>query len=361
MRVPYLSCFVSFVALALLSACASTAVSTQATERPKPGPYQGPGYDLRLSNMDYPYETKVFSFESQGRNLEMVYMDVLPTGQALRDETVLLLHGKNFSGAYWAGTIKPLIQRGYRVVVPDQIGFGKSSKPGHFQYTFQGFASYTQALLDTLKVGKVHVVGHSMGGMVAARFALMFPDRTQSLILVNPIGLEDWKRVVPYKPFEWWFAREQAKTPEKVRAYMTSSYFDGQWKPAYEPLVDLQVGWIQGPDTEQIARSSAMTYEMIFTQPVVYEFNLIQAPTLLIIGDRDRTALGKNLVSEELRKTLGLYGDLARKAQAAIPKARLELLPGIGHIPQYEAYETYLALLTGFLDEQSASAKPAGL
>ncbi len=346
--------FTMIAVILMVTACATDGSFRGSDSAQSQAKALGPseGYDARLRNFSYPYETKTFVVTSQGQSLDIVYMDVRPKPESSNGQAVLLLHGKNFSGAYWANSVAPLVDLGYRVVVPDQIGFGKSSKPENFQYSFHGMASNTADLLASLGIENVHVVGHSMGGMVAARFALMFPERTASLILVNPIGLEDWKRKVPYRPVDWWFDQELKKTPDKVRAYMTASYFDGVWKPEYEPLVDLQIGWIKGPDYRQIAKNSALTYEMIFTQPVVYEFNLIQVPTLLIIGDRDRTALGKNLVSDEVRATLGLYGDLAKKTQAAIPGARLVLLPGVGHIPQYEAYEKYIHALTGFLDGQ---------
>jgi len=311
------------------------------------------GFDARLSNYQYPYPTKTFKFEAQHQKLEMIYMDISPAKSKQNGETVLLLHGKNFSGAYWANTIAPLLEKGYRVIAPDQIGFGKSSKPENFQYSFHALAGYTFNLLKSLKVDKVHVVGHSMGGMLATRFILMFPDNTNSLTLVNPIGLEDWKLKVPYRPIEWWYQREIGKTAKKVRAYMTKSYFDGIWKTEYEPLIKLQAGWIKGPDYKIIAKNSALAYDMIFTQPVLYEFGTIKVPVLLIIGTRDRTALGKPLVSPKVRATLGDYPKIAKEAARAIPNARLELIEGIGHLPQYESYKKYIQLLTGFLAEQS--------
>jgi len=306
------------------------------------------GLDARATGYPYPHEVATWASQAQGQSVEMAYMDVAPAG-APNGETVVLLHGKNFSGAYWASTITALSGRGFRVVVPDQVGFGQSSKPEHFQYTFAALATLTAALLDDVEVSSVHVVGHSMGGMLASRFALMFPARVSSLTLVNPIGLEDWSRVVPYKPVQWWFESEKRKTVQGVRAYMTESYFDGKWKPEYEPLLELQAGWIQGPDYDRIAWSSALAYDMIFTQPVVYEFGHIQAPTLLIVGGRDRTALGKPLVSPAMRATMGDYRRLAKAAAAAIPNAQLELLDGVGHVPQFEAPEPYLEALLGFL------------
>ena len=308
------------------------------------------GFDAQLSGYEYPYPVAVRRFQAQGQELEMAYMDVAPSGGVQADtQTVLLLHGKNFSGAYWADTIAALSQRGYRVVAPDQIGFGKSSKPRAFQFTFQALATHTAALLDELGVERAAVVGHSMGGMVATRFALMFPQRSAKLVLVNPIGLEDWKRVVPYQPVDAWYANELKKTPEGIKQYMTKSYFDGVWKPEYEPLLAIQAGWAQGPDKDITSWVSALTYDMIFTQPVLYEFGELRMPVLLIMGQRDRTALGKNMVPAEVAATMGRYDELDERTRDAIPNAELVELEGIGHIPQFESFDAYIAALTDFL------------
>lgn len=309
----------------------------------------GERFDARLTGYEYPHAVSMLEVEAQRQALEMAYMDVAPASP--NGEAVLLLHGKNFSGAYWEGTIDALTAEGYRVVVPDQIGFGKSSKPAHFQFSFAALATHTRDLLDHLGVDEVTVVGHSMGGMLATRFTLLCPERTSRLVLVNPIGLEDWSEKVPYTPVDRWYAQELEKTPEGVRAYMKESYFDGTWKPAYDALAELQAEWTKSADHDRIAWVSALTYDMIFTQPVVHEFDRVPVPTLLIIGTRDRTALGKNLVSDEVRATMGLYDELGERARDAIPDARLVELPGIGHIPQYEATGRYLEILIGFLAE----------
>jgi pimeloyl-ACP methyl ester carboxylesterase len=252
---------------------------------------QASAYNADLSGYSYPFEVKTFSFSSQGQTFRMAYMDVVPKNA--NGKTVLLLHGKNFCGAYWEPTIRALESRGYRVIVPDQIGFGKSSKPEHFQFTFQELATDTKGMLDSLHIDKVSVVGHSIGGMLATRFALMFPDRVERLVLVNPIGLEDWKRMVPYKTIDRLYADELKSTPDNVRNYMKNNYFGGTWKPEYEGLVEIQAGWIRGPDWNRMAWLSALTTDMAFTQPVLYEFGDLKMPVLLIIGQKDTTALGK--------------------------------------------------------------------
>jgi pimeloyl-ACP methyl ester carboxylesterase len=185
--------------------------------------------------------------------------------------------------------------------------------------------------------------------MLATRFALMYPDLVGKLVLVNPIGLEDWKTVVPYIPIDKFYQAELQQTPEKVKTYFQKSYFDGQWKPEYDDLLTIQAGWIAGPDYKRVAWNSALTYDMIFTQPVVYEFPNLKVPTLLIIGQRDRTVVGKASAPPEVAAKLGNYPVLGRKSAEAIPRAELVELEGVGHLPQVEAFDEYMGALQGFL------------
>lgn len=148
-----------------------------------------PAYDKRLSTLTYPFPLKTFNISSQGIDLEMNYMYLQPKGDK---PVVTLLHGKNFNGAYWQQTAKYLQSLGFGVLIPDQIGFGKSSKPVNYQYSFASLAANTHALLRALNIDETIVVGHSMGGMLASRFALLFPEATEKLVLINPIGLENY-------------------------------------------------------------------------------------------------------------------------------------------------------------------------
>jgi pimeloyl-ACP methyl ester carboxylesterase len=305
-----------------------------------------PRFDAELTAYPYPFPVRFLELASQQQTVRMAYMDVAaprPNGH-----TVVLLHGKNFPASYWEPTIRFLSDRGYRVIAPDQIGFGKSSKPAQYQYSFQQLASNTSAVLDAAGVARVSVVGHSMGGMLATRFALMYPDRVEKLALVNPIGLEDWKTVVPYRSIDQWFEQENKATPESVREYQRNSYYGGVWKPEYERLIETSVGVLAHPDHAKVAWASALTYDMVFTQPVVYEFPRLKVPTLLVIGQRDRTALGRAWVSKEVGATLGDYPALGKRAAAAIPGATLVEIPGVGHLPQVEAFEAYSQALARF-------------
>lgn len=258
------------------------------------GPPGAAALDPELTTYPYPYPVRFHEAETQGQRLRMAYMDV--AAERPNGRTVVLLHGKNFSGAYWASTIKALATEGYRVVAPDQIGFGKSSKPASYQFTFHTLAANTRSLLDALGVRRFSLVGHSMGGMLAARMALMYPERVERLALVNPIGLEDWKLVAPYRTVEESFAQELRATPESIREYQRLNYFGGEWKPEYDALTEILAGWTRHPEYRRVAWNAALTSDMIFTQPVLYEFGRLRTPTLLVIGQRDRTAVGKDRV-----------------------------------------------------------------
>jgi pimeloyl-ACP methyl ester carboxylesterase len=125
-------------------------------------------YGPELQGFTYPHPLQHFSFTSQGQPLQMAYMDIAAKGQP-NGRTVVLMHGKNFCGATWETSITALSEAGYRVVVPDQIGFCASTKPELYQYTFQQLASNTAALLKQLGVARAIVMGHSTGGMLATR------------------------------------------------------------------------------------------------------------------------------------------------------------------------------------------------
>ncbi|WP_112195497.1 alpha/beta fold hydrolase [Pseudomonas sp. LG1E9] len=305
-------------------------------------------YGPELQGFQYPYPLEHFHFQSQGESLQMGYMDVPAKGTA-NGRAVVLMHGKNFCGATWEGSIKALSDAGYRVIAPDQIGFCSSSKPEHYQYSLQQLALNTHQLLEKLGIQKATLLGHSTGGMLATRYALMYPEQTEQLALVNPIGLEDWKALgVPALSVDQWYARELKVSAEGIRKYQLNTYYVGRWKPEYERWVDMYAGLSNGPGHTRVAWNSALIYDMIFTQPVYYEFKNLQMPTLLLIGTADNTAIGKDVAPPAVKATLGNYAVLGKNVAKLIPHATLVEFPGLGHAPQMEEpAKFHQALLQG--------------
>ncbi|MCG6534595.1 MAG: alpha/beta hydrolase [Syntrophales bacterium LBB04] len=300
---------------------------------------------ITMESYDYPYTVQFIPLTTEGQDLKMAYMDVQPEKEG-NGKAVLLLHGKNFFGAYWKDTIRVLVQNGYRVIVPDQIGFGKSSKP-NIHYSFHLLAANTKKLLDTLGVKEVAVVGHSMGGMLATRFALMYPEAATHLVLENPIGLEDYRSIVPYSSLEELYRQELNVTETGIRNYHKTYYV--QWKPEYEEYVSVAARWMASGEFFRLAMSSALTSQMIYEQPVCHEFANIKAKTLLVIGQADRTVVGKTRVKKELLPTVGQYPELGRRTAKLIPNATLVELANVGHIPHFEAKDKFHQELLSFL------------
>ncbi|GJD64861.1 alpha/beta fold hydrolase [Methylobacterium frigidaeris] len=299
-----------------------------------------PTYGPELEGFDYPYPVKRHALTSQGQDLSMAFMDVTP--ERPNGRTVVLLHGKNFCAATWGDTAGVLARAGYRVLALDQVGFCKSTKPVGYQFSFNQLATNTHGLLAALGIRRATIVGHSMGGMLAARYALMFPDAVEQLVMVDPLGLEDWQQKgVPYQTIDDAYAAERKTSAAGIKAYQLKFYYDGQWKPEYDRWVEMQAGLYAGPGAERVAWNQAQTSDMVFTQPVVHEFDRLVVPTVLMVGDKDRTAPGANRAAPALAATLGRYDRLGPEVTARIKGARLVMFEGLGHSPQVEAPDRF--------------------
>lgn len=307
--------------------------------------------DLNGSNFTYPYPVKLFRFQSQLSQLEMAFMDVPPaTKRSSNDRTALLLHGKNFCGATWETTIDVLAAKGWRVVVPDQVGFCKSSKPDDFQFSLHQLAWNTMGLLDALDVSEVTVIGHSLGGMLAARFALQYPEAVDNLVMVNAVGWEDYvQKGVPYISVDQTYAAEAASNFASIKAYEKAAYYINQWEDAYDTWVNMLVNIYHGSQREAYVRIQARIVDMVLTQPVAHYFGDIQARTLVMVGEKDVTAIGSTWASADVAAKLGDFAALGRTVARQIPRGRLFRFPNLGHAPQISQPERFHKALLEFL------------
>lgn len=308
--------------------------------------------DLNGSNFTYPWPVKIYQFSTQhAQTLEMAFMDVAPTGIP-NNKTALLLHGRYFCSATWNATAIILVQAGYRVILPDQIGFCKSSKPERYQFSLQQLAQNTLGLIENLGIENVTLIGHSMGGMLAARFSLMYPANVTELVLVNPLGLEDWKALgVPWQDIDIEWASEKASNYTTIRAYEQSTYYVGTWDLSYDVWVNMLVNIYHGSEAERFTWNQALIVDMFITQPVVYEFPLLKAKTLLMIGDKDTTAIGKSWSPPDVQAKLGHYNVLGKQVAAMINSSTLVEFAELGHAPQIQEPVRFHSALMSWLDE----------
>ncbi len=298
------------------------------------------------AQQEYPYPVKYVTLNAEQQTFRMAYMDLAP--HQANGHTVILFHGKNFNGYYWKDVARYLSDNGYRVIIPDQVGWGKSDKPD-IHYSFHLLARNNKMLLDTLHISTVIVLGHSMGGMLATRFALMYPQSVEKLILEDPIGLEDYKTFVPYTTTDELYKAELSATYDSYKKYM-QGYFP-EWKPEYEELVKQQAQALTDPTFKQIAWANAVTYQMIYEQPVCYEFKNITAKTLLITGGADRTIVGKDKVPTQLLPLHGQYPQMGAATHRLIKNSELVEMDGVGHIPHIQQFENFTKVIGRFLSE----------
>ena len=321
------------------------------------------------------YAVKFFDFYAENRPVRMAYRDVSAVGKP-NGETILLLHGENFSSTYWQKTAEILAAQGFRVVIPDQLGFGASSRPD-IHYSFHELSENTFRLLNYLGVREVEVVGHSMGGMLAVRFTLLHQAMVRKLILEDPIGLEDYRTFLPYVPLENEVHIELHATYDTYLARHKTFYLG--WKPEYETYVREEARPLDTEEFPEAALAAALVYEMIYEQPVVYELADVHIPTLIIIGAQDRPIVGEMIKPDEkpgdmprmdmgtkmpkdrgtqrtagampdaYQKLFGQYQALAEKTHEAIKNSTLVQIPDTGHIPHLESPDKFYQNIIPFL------------
>src|ERR1700712_1238902 len=303
-------------------------------------------YGIGLEGFSYPYPVGMLPLVNDGEPVRMAYMDVAaatPNGR-----TVVLLHGRNFPSSYWAPVIGTLHEAGYRVVVPDQIGFGKSSKPAADLH-FDTLARNTIALLDALQISKADIVAHSLGGMLGVRIARAYPERVEHLLLAAPIGLEDYRLYVPPTPIEKILDNEDKLTADAYRKQLETNYSLKLQPDQVTPFIDARFNIKGSSEYPRWLRAFVNSAQLIYREPVVHEIPLITQPTLFVMGEDDHNAPGKANAPEALRAKMGQNAELAKALAAKMANGRAEVIPDTGHLVFLEAPARYNELVLGFL------------
>ena len=305
-------------------------------------------YGLGLEGFPYPHPVSLLTLSEDEDGLRMAYMDVKPTGAA-NGRSALLLHGRNFPSSYWETAITALTGAGYRVIVPDQVGFGKSSKP-LFALSFDMLAAHTVKLLDHLGIARADIVAHSMGGMLAVRIARSYPTRIDKIVLEAPIGLEDYRNFAPPVETSRIMADEDRLTPEGYRTQLVNNYSLTLPPDAITPFIEARMRIKGSAEYPRWLRAFVNSYQMIWSQPVVYEIPLVQQPVLFIMGGNDRNAPGRAFAPMDLRGRMGDNARLARELAGRMPNGKVEVYEGIGHLVHMEAVERFNASMLSFLN-----------
>ena len=202
----------------------------------------------------------------------------------------------------------------------------------------------TRLVLQRLNIDRAMIVGHSMGGMLAARFATQYPAMVERLVLYNPIGLTDPRFDRPWDSTDEGYKRTLGSTFQTVRAALMRyvAHNPAAWTPDFERYARIRYSWTLSADWPRLAMVQTIIGQVQYADPVVYDWAHIKAPTLVFGGAED-TLPGSAAVFRERMKYVA----------ETIPggNGKLQLIPGLGHVPHMEAPEKTYPPLVAFLRE----------
>jgi len=252
---------------------------------------------------------------------------------------LVMLHGGGPGASSWSnfgGCLDRFAER-FRVLLVDQPGFGKSDKPAVEGHYFSFAAERLAALLDELGIERVHLLGNSLGGGTAVRFALTYPERVGRLILMGPGGLA--LNVFSPDPTEgtkrlFAFGAPPGASKEKMEAFLRSMVVDQSL--VTDELVEERYASATAPGAQEAMASMGASFmdPDTFEQGMLWrEAHRLSRPTLLMWGREDRVN--------------PLDGALA--ALKLIPRASLHVFPNCGHWAQIEAADEFFSVASGYL------------
>ena len=288
----------------------------------------------------YPFPSSYLPLTLYGQDVKIAFMDVAPQGTA-NGHTVMIFHGNNFGGFYFGNIIEALRKEGFRVIVPDQIGYGRSSKP-IIPYSLNDMARNSRAILQSLKIDRAMVVGHSMGGMLATRFATQYPALVERLVVYNPIGLGDARYDRPAGNVDEQYKNALGATFQSVRGGLMRyvAHNPAAWTPEFENYAKLRYSWTLGADWPRLAMVQTLTSNVIYSDPVIYDWAHVKVPTLAFGGAED-----------VLPGSAKAFQDRMKALADTIPNGngKLHLIPGLGHVPHLEDAAKTIPPLVAFL------------
>ena len=264
--------------------------------------------------------------------------------------TVLALHGGPGLTHDYLTPLADLAVCGYRVVLYDQLGCGRSERPtGYRDYTIRSGADDADELRRRLKLGRVHLLGHSYGGALALETALRHPGGLRSLIVSSGFASMDtlWRglqqRVSQLSPLNRRAylradrtgvdTKASARAAEEFRRRF-SEHLENQpyelWKTfrLVNPRVNAAMGFSAKRTVEDGFQSGTLA-----GWDVTKKLSRLRMPTLVLVGEYDHVVPA-----------------CAREIHRGIPKSRLVVAPGEGHMPMFENRDRFTSVVREFLD-----------
>ena len=241
---------------------------------------------------------------------------------------VVLVHGLGSRKEDWTPVLELLAQK-YRLLVPDQIGFGKSEKP-LLDYSVQTYVDFLDEFLRQLKVEKASLVGESLGGWISALYAVELGGgahltTVEKLVLVDAAGLKQDAPIPNLNP----------SSLATMRGVMESVFYDTSWLND-DALRKIFTDKLSVHDSYTVR--SFLGNPMIATERVDDRLAKIRTPTLVVWGKQDKL----------------IPMAMGERYAAGIAGAKLVSFDKCGHVPPIEKTEEFVAAVTAFLGGAAA-------
>uniref|UniRef100_A0A832G8B7 Alpha/beta hydrolase n=1 Tax=Ignavibacterium album TaxID=591197 RepID=A0A832G8B7_9BACT len=281
-------------------------------------------------NLKYPFATKFIQIE----NYTVAYAD---KGQG--DKVILFLHGLGSYIPAWKFNLD-FLRNHFRCIAIDLPGFGRSDKHIH-SGSMEFYSKIIYEFIQSLNLGKVNLVGHSMGGQIAINCALKFPDSVDKLILIAPAGFEKFSdeeiQIIKNLTKPESFLISDTK---QIRANYEMSFYKFPTNAEY--LIEDRIAFSNDIDFNNYCAVISNSITGMIEQQIFYELKNIRQKTLVIFGKNDALIPNKYLHQTTTE-------EIAKKACQQIPDSQLILLNECGHFAQIEKSEEVNSLILDFI------------
>ncbi len=255
-----------------------------------------------------------------------------------RGQPVILIHGIGGYVENWLPCLSALSER-YRTYALDIVGMGRSDKPPNASYSISSMAQFVKDFMDTLRIERAHVAGHSMGSAIALQLALRFPKMVDKLALINSAGLGRGMGLTLYLA-KLPLLGKLFTRPSRVASRLLLKMMVYDRKVITDKISDeyYQMAFLPGNQHcfLKILRENANIFgqsEKVYG-PNVRGLSTLTKPVLLVTGTNDRVMPPAHV----------------RAAARLLPNARLHVFEKCGHVPMFEKTQAFNELLLDFLD-----------
>jgi pimeloyl-ACP methyl ester carboxylesterase len=246
---------------------------------------------------------------------------------------IILIHGFISSNLVWSHVLRPLAQRGFRVIAPDLPGYGYSEKPADFEYTINQQALSVIGLMDRLGIRKAVIAGASYGGAVAATMALDYPERVDKLILVGAVTNDEVKKNILMRVTVLPLIGDIATPLFLGSRWILRKRMEDMYRRLQRPVNEKMVASRHHLlETANAHRAMIRTARRWSANRIGREASLIRQPTMLVWGDRDDH----------------IPLDDAFRLRDVMPKAKLIVFRNCGHLPPAESPEKFVEVIAEF-------------